>query len=160
MPFAKALPDTRLILDTCTLTDWRYKKPAICQRINDYIRGHGQAPALSSVTVFEALQGFEKKFYDQGGIAERDRDDLAATQLLISQAAEVVAFDDRAAGIAAYIFPRLTQSERNRHWQDVFIAATAIANGYGVATADRGFELIGSKLSIDHPALYLAIWKP
>jgi predicted nucleic acid-binding protein len=160
MALAPALPDTRLVLDTCTLTDWRYQRLATRQRIIDYTGEHGEAPALTSVTVFEALHGFEKKSPESRGLTERDSADRRATQLLIEQAAEIVPFDSRAAGIAAYIFPRLSQSQRNRHWCDLFIAATAMAHGYGVATSDQAdFELIGATLSNNHPVPYLAIWK-
>jgi predicted nucleic acid-binding protein len=160
MAFAAALPDTRLVLDTCTLTDWRYQRPATRRRIGDYIREHGEAPALTSTTVFEALHGFERKFNRLGGLTERDQADLAATRSLIEQAAEVASFDERAAEIAAYIFPRLSQSQRNRHWCDLFIVSTALAHGYGVAASDQeDFELIAALLSSKHPVLYLAVWK-
>ena len=78
----------------------------------------------------------------------------------IEQSSAVLPFDERAAGIAAYVFPRLTKAERDKNWYDVLIAATALAHGYGVATSDRpDFELIGRTLSDEQPLLYLAIWK-
>lgn len=44
---------------------------------------------------------------------------------------------------------------------DVFIAATSLAPGYGVATRNqRDFELIGQHLPPEMPNLSLAIWKP
>lgn len=42
-----------------------------------------------------------------------------------------LSFNQDAAKIAAaYIFPRLLQKERNQHWTDVFITATALAHDY------------------------------
>jgi len=161
MGFASALPETPLLLDTCILTGWRYSKPAIHRQIDDYIFRHeGLAPALASITVFEVLHGFEKEFLKPGRSSEQDNTDLRRTKDFIEQSAAVLPFDEVAAGIAAYVFPRLTNSERSKNWSDVLIAATALAHGYGVATADRkDFELIGRHLSDDHPLLYLAIWK-
>jgi len=161
MAFAIALPETPLVLDTCVLTDWRYAKPAIRQQIVDYTYKHnGIAPALASMTVFEVLHGLEKEFLKPGRPTERDNADLLKTRAFIEQSSAILPFDERAAGIAAYVFPRTTKSERDKNWYDVLIAATALAHGYGVATSDRtDFELIGRHLSDDHPLLYLAIWK-
>ena len=161
MGFASALLETPLLLETCILTDWRHSKPAIRRQIEGYIYAHdGIAPALASTTVFEVLHGFEKEFLKPGRPSEQDNAGLRRTKDLIEQSSVVLPFDERAAGIAAYVFPRLTNSERSKNWSDVLIAATALAHGYGVATADRkDFELIGRHLSDDHPLLYLAIWK-
>jgi predicted nucleic acid-binding protein len=72
----------------------------------------------------------------------------------------VLPFDQSAAAIAAYIFPRLSQSDRNKHWRDVFIAATALSHRYGIASRNRkDFELIASQLPLGQQ-LHLAVWKP
>ena len=72
----------------------------------------------------------------------------------------VLDFNQLAANIAAYIFARLSKSQRNKHWCDVFIVATALAHGYGVATRNqRDFEMIGQHPPPSAPILYLAIWK-
>ncbi len=77
------------------------------------------------------------------------------------QTCGVLDFDERAASIAAHIFPRLSQSQRNRHWRDILIAATALAHGCGVATRNKDdFELIGRDLPSHSRILHLAIWKP
>ena len=105
MAFAAALPGTRLVLDTCTLTDWRYQRPSTVQKVIDYTREQGEAPALTAVTVFEALHGFEKKSRGSSGLTERDRSDLRALQSLIEQSAEIAPFDARAAEICRLHFP-------------------------------------------------------
>ncbi|HEY6331962.1 MAG TPA: hypothetical protein VI756_21720 [Blastocatellia bacterium] len=100
MAFAAALPGTRLVLDTCTLTNWRYRRSATRQKIIEYTREQGEAPALTSLTVFEALQGFEKKSRGSGGLTERDRSDLRALRSLIDQSAGIAPFDAPAAELA------------------------------------------------------------
>jgi predicted nucleic acid-binding protein len=72
----------------------------------------------------------------------------------------VLAFDQHAALIAARVFARLSRSDRKELWRDVFIAATAFAHRYGVATGNRKhYELIAAHLPMDRH-LYLSIWKP
>jgi predicted nucleic acid-binding protein len=62
--------------------------------------------------------------------------------------------------IASHIIARLSARARNRNWADVFIVATTLAHGYGVATRNQSdFELIGRHLPSSAPDLYLAIWK-
>ncbi|MGH9764842.1 MAG: type II toxin-antitoxin system VapC family toxin, partial [Blastocatellia bacterium] len=75
----------------------------------------------------------------------------------------------RAARIAAAVFSRpefaikLRRLPKDRCLSlgnDLLIAATALANGCGVATANRkDFELIESLLPTNLGPLYLAIWK-
>jgi predicted nucleic acid-binding protein len=161
MPFAPALPDTLLVLDTCTLTEWRYQLPGIKREIQAYTLHHnGMTSALTSITVFEALHGFQKESLKTGRPTERDKADLETTKRLIKESSAVLPFNERAAEIAAYVFPRLTRTQRSDNLCDLLIAATALSHGYGVATSDRSdFGLIGQKISDDYPLLYLAIWK-
>jgi predicted nucleic acid-binding protein len=105
------------------------------------------------------LQGFEKIAAKAGGADERTQEDRQKTEQLI-QACEVLPFDHAAAAVAAYIFPRLSQSDRNKHWRDVFIAATALAHNHGVDIRNqRDFELIAQPLPPAYPFLRLAVWK-
>ena len=83
--------------------------------------------------------------------------------------------DAEAATIAAHIYPRVLAyieklpnlSKRTRKdklekiWKDIFIAATALAYGYGVASGNRGdFELIADHLPDNYRDLPFAEWKP
>ncbi len=159
MPVAPALPEISLALDTDVLTDWRNQRPHTLRHINDYFIRQSKPPALTAFTVFEMLQGFEKVAAKPGGLDERTQKDRAQAEQLV-QMCDVLPFDQTAAAIAAYIFPRLSQSERNKHWCDVFIAATALAHGHGLATRnERDFKLIAQHLPPDHRLLRLAVWK-
>lgn len=82
------------------------------------------------------------------------------TEQLI-QSCTVLPLDEKAARIAAYVFARLSRRERNEHWCDVFVAATALSHGHGVATRNQGdFTLIASHLPSSHEILRIANWKP
>ncbi len=148
-----------LVLDNDVLTDWRARRPTIVQAIKDYIAIAKFPPALTSVTVFEMLHGFEKDAVSSGGMSERTRLDKEHARILTRDCI-VLPFNEGAAEIAAYIFPRLSQKERNKLWADVFIAATALAHEYGVATRNRtDFELLASHVPPPYPALRIQIWK-
>jgi hypothetical protein len=60
MPAGKAFDETSLVLDTDVLTDWRRGKPHAQLAITNYISRLKRPPALASINVFEALNGFEK----------------------------------------------------------------------------------------------------
>jgi predicted nucleic acid-binding protein len=105
------------------------------------------------------MQGFEKAAVLAGETTERMRLDVEHARAL-TRDCDVLPFSEEAAAIAAYIFPRLSQSQRNKHWTDVFIVATALAHEYGVATRNRNdFELIASHTPQHYAALRLQIWK-
>lgn len=159
MPIGQPVDETRFVLDTDVLTDWRYGKPHIKQAIDDYRSRLKRPPGLTAINVFEALKGFEEEDVKRGAGDERRKQDRDKTEKLISECL-FLPFNASAAEIAAYIFPRISRSERNKHWCDVFIAATALAHGYGVATRNRSdFELIGNVLP-QTQFLRLAVWKP
>lgn len=148
-----------LALDNDVLNDWRSRKPATLQTVRDYIAAAKVPPALTSTTVFEMMQGFEKASVLSGGMTERTRLDMEHARVLTRDCV-VLPFNEEAAEIAAYVYPRLSQAERNKHWTDVFIAATALAHEYGVATRNRSdFELIARHTPPHYPALRLQIWK-
>lgn len=100
-----------LLLDTDVLNDWRFQKPATVSAVADYIAVVKAPPALASTTVFEALHGFEKTVTKSGPPDERTRKGREQVERLIGSCL-VLPFDQRAAEIAAYIFPRLSRSER------------------------------------------------
>ena len=160
MPIAKPLPDTRLVLDTDIFTPLRKKHEYVMREVKSYFSRVKQLPALSSMTLFEALWGLDKEVkkgeisVESGQYYQRRIDELC-------QAHEVLPVNADAARIAAHIFAGLSRSDRDKHWRDVFIAATALAHGYGIASHNRkDFELIAQHLPPSHDTLYLAVWKP
>lgn len=148
-----------LALDNDVLNDWRARKPATLQHIKDYIAVVKEPPALTSMTVFEMLQGFERAAVLAGSMTERLRLDVEHARAL-TRGCAVLPFNEDAAAIAAHIFTRLSKSQRNQHWADAFIAATALAHDYGVATRNRDdFELIAKHTPQHYPALRIQVWK-
>ena len=152
-------PDVVVALDNDVLNDWRFRKPATLKAINEYIGLVKAPPALPSTTIFEMVHGFENAVVKAGGVNERLRRDREHAQELIKECS-VLSFNQEAAEIAAHIFPRLSKSERNRLWTDVFIAATALAHEYGIATRNRSdFELIARHIPANYPPLRIEVWK-
>jgi len=152
-------PDVVVAFDNDILNLWRTQTPAILKAIAEYIALVKSPPALTSTTVFEAMHGFEKVAAQSGTLDERAKRDREHTQKLISECT-VLPFNQAAAEIAAYIFPRLSRSERARHWKDMFIAATALAHDYGVATRNRSdYELIAKHVPPHYPPLRIEVWK-
>jgi len=159
MAIGAVLSETSLVIDTDILTDWRYQKPYVQRAISDYITRAKRPPALTSLSVFEALFGFENKAAKSGSLDDRTVQDRLKTEELISFC-PVLPFDQPAAAIAAYIFSRLSKSHRNKHWRDTFIAATALAHGHGIATRNRkDFQLIAENLPASQSLLRVVVWK-
>lgn len=160
MAVVAASPKTPLVLDNDVFTDWRKHRPRVESAIEDYFARTNSYPRLTSVTVMEARWGFESQIVRLGALDLKAEQWLSEMETFI-QTCGVLDFDQHAASIAAHIFARLSQSQRNRHWRDIPIAATAVAHGYGVATRNKDdFVLIGKDLPDIFPTLYLAIWKP
>jgi predicted nucleic acid-binding protein len=155
-----AVSDTSLVLDSDVFTHWRNGHPYVLHEIAGYIKRHKRPPALTSTTLFEAMWGIENS-ESKGDITEKEADEYRGKLTVLTQGCIILPFDQNAAITAAYIFARLSQSERNKHWRDLFTAATALAHKHGVATQNKkDFELIGKHLPISNPLLRLAIWKP
>lgn len=152
-------PDVVVALDNDVLNDWRFRKPATTTAITNYISLVKAPPALTSTTIFEMVHGFEKAAILAGGMNERLARDIRHAHTLIEECA-ILPFNPEAAAIAGYVFPRLSQKERNRLWADVFIAATVVAHEHGIATRNRGdFELIAKHIPPDYPPLRIEVWK-
>ncbi|MGH9768781.1 MAG: type II toxin-antitoxin system VapC family toxin [Blastocatellia bacterium] len=153
-------PDSlKLVLDTDILTDWRYQRSHAMQAVHGYLARFNAFPQLTAMTVFEARFGIENKAVKSGVVDQRLERDRADLERLV-QACGVLEIGDKATAIAAYISARLSDRERKKHRADIFIAATALTHGYGVATRNRrDFEMIGQYLPPYAPVLYLAIWK-
>jgi predicted nucleic acid-binding protein len=159
MAVMSASPSMPLVLDNDVFTDWRKHRQHARLAIKDYRARFKEHPMLASVTVFEARWGFESQAVKLGGLDPSHEQWRLEMEDLISSCG-VLSFDQEASAIAAYIFARLSHSQRNQHWRDIFIAATAIAHGHGLATRNQAdFELIGQHLPPYAPTLHLAIWK-
>lgn len=159
MATGSVLPETLLVLDNDSLKHWRNKQAYIENEISSYITRHKKPPSLTAITIFEALYGVELVLLRSPSPKKAKRYVDRMGKLM--EACVILPFDQDAAGIAAYVFPRLSRAERNTHWKDVLVAATALAYGHGIATQNkRDFELIAGCLPASYPLLRLAIWKP
>ena len=150
--------DTPLLFDNDVFTHWRNGHDYVKRHVAAYFSYHKQYPALPSITAFEALKGFKR---DSAGLLEpAQQDNFDRLQNLI-QTLDEVTFDTRAAQIAAEIFLSLKkQVGEKRIRNDLFIAATALANGLGVATRNRDdFERIESLVPTTRAPLYIAVWR-
>lgn len=156
MAVGPVLPETPLVLDTNILTAWRYQKRGVLEAIADYQSRLKLLPALTSMTVYEALYGFENSVVKSSGLSEQTKQDRIKTEQIIKSCI-LISFDQASAEIAAYIIPRLPKNIPKDTLLDALIAATALAHGCGVATRDKGFEIIG-KHTPDNSILRLAIW--
>jgi predicted nucleic acid-binding protein len=151
-------PDIVVALDNDVLNNWRSRNPKTLTAINTYISLVKASPAITSLTIFEMMHGFENKAFQSGMNDRLARDRDRARELI--RECTVLSFNQEAAEIAAYVFPRLSKSERNMLWADVFIAATALAHEYGVATRNRSdFQLIAKHTPPNHPPLRVGVWK-
>lgn len=167
MAIGQVLSMIPLALDSDVLDDWRYQKQYVKHKIDQYFFDHKRLPALTAVTVFEALQGFEiaaNQVSANKAMLQRDRDEIEKIvqdcSLLPSGALPtgILPFDQNAARIAAYIAGKL---KGRKILKDIFIASTALAHRHGVATRnEQDFKLIANHLPPSHPILRLAIWKP
>lgn len=185
MYIAANISDTSLVLDNNVFTHLRKDKlPYAEQLVREYIQQHLRPPALTSITIFEALYGVELEA-SSGKLTEEEAQIYRNSIEEVARDFETLNFNKRSAQIAAYIYPRVSayiekfpfqpkkigkkklrprdiRDEKLRDiWKDVLVAATAWAHGYGVATGNReDFELIGNQLPQDWAPLRLAIWKP
>jgi predicted nucleic acid-binding protein len=152
-------PDVVVALDNDVLNRWRTREPATLKAINNYVALVKAPPALTAMTVFEMLHGIEKQAFQSGGMTTRLSQYLDDARGLTKECT-VLPFDRVAAEIAAYIWPRLSRKEKKDLWADVFIAATALAHEYGIATQNRhDFELIAQHTPPNYPPLRIEIWK-
>lgn len=156
MVLGPVLAETPLVLDTNILTAWRADSVLVTTAIVDYQSRSKLTPALTAITVHEALYGVENTIAKAGRLDDRTKQDRVAIKLLI-ESCVVAPFDQRAAEISAYMIPRLKKNIPKESLLDALIAATALAHGYGVATRDRGFELIAEHTP-DNMVLRLAFW--
>jgi predicted nucleic acid-binding protein len=153
-----ALTETSLVLDNDIFNAWRLgRDQRVLGAIADYQSRLKLFPALTSMTAYQALYGFENKSIKPGEPNEQTKQARIGTEQLI-KSCDVLPFNQRSAEIAAYIAPRLSKNMPKGTLVDVFIAAIALAHGYGVATRNRkDFELIANQTPNDL-TLRLAVW--
>lgn len=148
-----------LAIDTNILTHLRNKQSYVLKQVENHFRNTRKLPAIPSLTVFEANAGIQKALATNQITNEQADFQLQIINTL-SAHHTVISFDQKAAEIAAYIFARLSKSDKNKHWRDLFIVATAIAHNYGLATQNkRDMELIANHLP-PNMDLRIAVWKP
>jgi predicted nucleic acid-binding protein len=83
MTVGPALAETSLVLDNNILTAWRYQKRAVVEAITAYQSRLKFLPALTSMTVYEALYGFENSQVKSNQPNERTGQDRISTEQLI-----------------------------------------------------------------------------
>src|SRR5215210_3291132 len=136
MAVGPALTETSIVLDNDIFNAWRHGDQRVLVAITDYQSRLEFFPALTSMTVFQALYGFENKSIKPDEPNEQTKQARIRTQQLV-KSCDVLPFNQRSAEIAAYIVPRLSKNIPKGTMIDAFIAATALAHGYGVATRNR-----------------------
>jgi predicted nucleic acid-binding protein len=157
MAVGPALTETSIVLDNDIFNAWRYGDQRVLIAIADYQSRLEFFPSLTSMTVFQALYGFENKSIRPDEPNEQTKQARIATEQLV-KSCEVLPFNQHSAEIAAYIVPRLSKNIPKGTMIDAFIVATALAHGYGVATRNRkDFEIIASYIPGDL-VLRLAAW--
>lgn len=159
MPIIDSPPELPLALDNDIFTHLRNKQPYVLEKIKKHRFDTMKLPVIPSLTIFEANFGIQKALATNQ-ITDEQADFQFQVINILSAHHTVISFDQRAAEIAAYIFARLSKSDKNQHWRDAFIVATALAHNYGLATKNKkDMELIAKHLPNDM-YLRLAIWKP
>src|SRR5437016_708973 len=165
MPVVDASPETPLVLDTDIFSHLRNSQKYVEKNIDAYFSRMKQLPALTAITVFEAAVGIESQIA-QNSVTEVQANTYQRRIHHFMQRHEILAFDRKAAEIAAHIYPRVPRGELRKEkgkeksfWKDIFIVSIVIAHNYGLATGNRSdMELIASHLPEDLD-LPLAVWK-
>ena len=151
-------PELPLALDNDIFTHLRNKQFYVVEKVRKHRSDTMKLPVIPSLTIFEANFGIQKSLATNQ-ITEAEADSQFQVINILSAHHTVISFDQKAAEIAAYVFARLSKTDKGKHWRDVFIVATAIAHNYGLATQNRkDMELIAKHLPPDMD-LRIAIWK-
>jgi predicted nucleic acid-binding protein len=152
-------PELPLALDNDIFTHLRSKQKYALDKVKQHLFQTKRFPVVPSTTVFEVNFGIQKGLVKKAFTEEQANfQKQQIEQLLLNY--PVIDFNQSASEIAAYIFARLSKTDKNKHWRDLFIVATAVAHNYGLASQNRkDMELIANYLpgGLD---LRLAIWKP
>jgi predicted nucleic acid-binding protein len=160
MPIVDVTIETPLAFDFSVFTHLRNRQPYVLENLKKYFSHHKIVPVLPAMTVFEAKWGNEKDFAQKKITIEvyekyvKEIDNLTEIH-------PILPFDQKEAEISAYIYTRLSQSDRNKHWADVFIISTVLANNFGLITQNvKDAKLIAEVLPSGYQFLSLAVWKP
>lgn len=147
-----------LAFDTSVFTHLRKNQPYVLKKMVDYFSQTQRVPALPAMTIFEAKWGVEKEFSKKEITKEEYERFIARIDELVSQH-QILPFDQKAAEIASFIYARLSKSNQNKHWEDLFVIATAIAHNHGLITQNfRDAKLLAGYLP-EGMSLRLAVWK-
>ncbi len=147
-----------LAFDTSVFTHLRTNQQYVLKKMFDYFSQTQKVPALPAMTIFEAKWGIEKEYSREEITEEKYKTFTARIDELISQH-QVLPFDEKAAEIASFIYARLSKSDQNKHWEDLFIIATAIAHNHGLITQNVRDAKLLAKYLPDKMYLRLAVWK-
>ncbi len=158
MPIIESPPDLPLALDNDVFTHLRNKQSYILDCVKRHFLNTRRLPVIPSLIIFEANFGIQKALVTNKITEEQVNFQIQEINNLTKNHT-IIDFNQKAAEIATHIFARLSKSDKNKHWRDLFIVATAIAYNYGLATQNkRDMELIAKHLP-DGLSLSLAIWK-
>lgn len=147
-----------LALDNNVFTHLRNKQSYVLERVKKHLIHIRKLPVIPSLIIFEANFGIQKALV-KNEISNEQANFQTQQINTLADHHTVIDFNKQAAEIAAYIFARLSQSDKNKHWRDVFIVATSIAHNYGLVTQNRkDMELISKHLP-PQMDLRIAIWK-
>ena len=103
MPLASASAETRLVIDTVVFTHWRNKQPYVLTHFANYFKSLKELPALTSMTVFEAISGVEKELVKGKITGEQARQYRNQIEQLSWDLPQQLAFDTQSAVIAAFV---------------------------------------------------------
>ncbi len=151
--------ETPLAFDTSVFTHLRNNQPYVLKKLSEYFINTKRIPALPAMTIFESKWGIEREFSNNKITIEKYEKYVARINVLISQH-QILPFDQNAAEIASFIYARLSKSDQNKHWEDLFVIATALAHNHGLITQNvRDAKHLAGYLP-NNLNLRLAIWKP
>lgn len=121
---------TVVLLDTDTLSDLSRGRASVVARARSYLRENGRL-TFSAVTVFERLRGYHAALRDGKPFEPQLRqfEGLVAASI-------VLPVDSIVADLASQIWASLP-ARRRAALGDLWIGATAIANGLPLATRNR-----------------------
>jgi predicted nucleic acid-binding protein len=159
MPIIEVTFEYPLAFDTSVFTHLRTNQPYVQKKLLGYFSQTQILPALPAMTIFEVKWGIEKELANNKITNEEYEKFISRINELISHH-QILPFDQKAADIASFIYARLGRSDQNKHWEDLFIIATAIAHNHGLITQNvRDTKLLADYLP-ENTNLRLAIWKP
>ncbi|HEY0457612.1 MAG TPA: type II toxin-antitoxin system VapC family toxin [Pyrinomonadaceae bacterium] len=148
-----------LAFDTSVFTHLRKNQPYVLNKIFDYFSQTQRVPALPAMTIFEAKWGVEKEYSRNNITKDEYKIYIARIDELTSQH-RILPFDQKAAGIASFIYARLGKSDQNKHWEDLFVISTAIAHNHGLITQNVKDSKFLANYLPEGVSLRLAVWKP